>query len=219
MILFWIPAMIGLMVVASPASDTISLAGKWRFQLDRFDAGLRENWAAQELPDRIRLPGSLPAQDVGDDVTTRTPWTGGIVDRSFFTSPEFEKYRQPGKIKLPFWLTPEKYYAGVAWYQREIKIPDDWIDKRVVLTLERPHWETRVWVDDRIYGTNDSLEHAARIRSWPAVAGPAHTDHPRGQPPHRGHRRKFPQHQRPHARQLERHRRRHFPARHAAGVD
>ena len=27
----------------------------------------------------------------------------------------------------------------------------------MVLTLERPHWETRVWLDQRAVGTNNSL--------------------------------------------------------------
>ena len=30
----------------------------------------------------------------------------------WFTAPEYAKYRQPGNVKLPFWLQPEKYYAG-----------------------------------------------------------------------------------------------------------
>ena len=155
--LFLILALSGFTAAASSTFDPVSLAGKWRFQLDRDDVGVRENWASKKLPDRIRLPGSLPEQGVGDDVTTNTSWTGGIVDRSFFTAPEFEKYRQPGQVKLPFWLTPEKYYAGAAWYQRDFKVRDEWHGKRVVLTLERPHWETRVWVDGRFFGTNNSL--------------------------------------------------------------
>jgi Glycosyl hydrolases family 2, sugar binding domain/Glycosyl hydrolases family 2, TIM barrel domain len=140
-----------------PADETLSLAGRWRFQLDRADEGIGKNWATNKLSSHIHLPGSLPAQGIGDDVTTNTVWTGGIVDRSFFTAPEFAQYRQPGHVKLPFWLTPEKYYAGVAWYQRDFSLPKNWRGKRVVLTLERPHWETRVWVDGKIFGTNDSL--------------------------------------------------------------
>lgn len=151
-----------LAVVAAPPAfsadaNRISLDGRWHFALDRADVGVSQNWANRDLPDRIRLPGSLTQRGIGDDITTNTPWTGGIQDRAWFTAPEFAPYRQPGSVKVPFWLTPDKYYAGVAWYQREIKIPDDWQGKRVVLTLERPHWETRVWVDDRLYGTNDSL--------------------------------------------------------------
>ncbi len=139
------------------AADTRVLAGTWRFALDRSDAGVGERWFDQTLPDKIKLPGSLPEQGVGDPVTTNTTWTGGIVDRSWFTAPEFAKYREPGNVKGPFWLQPEKYYAGVAWFQREIEIPKDWQGKRIVLSLERPHRETRVWGDDRCVGTNNSL--------------------------------------------------------------
>jgi len=142
---------------ALPPADTLALDGSWRFQLDRADAGLAENWAAKKLSGSIHLPGSLPEQGIGDAVTTNTVWTGGIVDKTFFTAPEFEKYRQPGNVKLPFWLTPEKYYAGAAWFQRTVTIPAEWKNRRVVLTLERPHWETRVWLDGKIFGTNNSL--------------------------------------------------------------
>jgi hypothetical protein len=139
------------------AVENISLAGEWRFALDRADVGVVEKWFGKKLADKIKLPGSLPAQGIGDDVNLETKWTGGILDRSFFTAPEYEKYRQPGNFKVPFWLQPEKYYAGVAWFQRDLNVPAGWQGKRVVLSLERPHWETRVWVDGKIIGTNNSL--------------------------------------------------------------
>jgi len=139
------------------AEETLSLSGQWRFALDRQDTGIRENWFARILPDKIKLPGSLPEQGIGDPITTNTVWTGGIVDRSFFVAPEFEKYRQPGKIKVPFWLQPETCYAGAAWFQRDFETLAGWQDKRVVLSLERPHWETRVWLDGKMIGTNNSL--------------------------------------------------------------
>ena len=139
------------------ADDTISLAGNWRFALDRADQGVTQNWAATTLPGKARLPGSLPGQGIGDPVTTNTVWTGGIVDRSWFTAPELAPYRQPGNIKIPFWLQPDTYYAGVAWFQREVVVPAGWSTRRVVLSLERPHWETRVWVDGQFLGSNDSL--------------------------------------------------------------
>jgi hypothetical protein len=125
--------------------------------LDRNNAGIEERWFERSLPDRIKLPGSLPAQGIGDDITVETKWTGDIVDRSWFTAPECAPYRKSGNIKVPFWLQPEKYYVGAAWYQRDIEIPPDWKGKRVVLTLERPHWETRVWVDGKALGSNNSL--------------------------------------------------------------
>src|SRR5579859_3384480 len=137
--------------------DHLSLAGRWRFELDRQKAGLEQKWFDRKLAGELNLPGSLPEQGIGDDVTVDTKWTGDIVDKSWFTAPEYAKYRQPGNIKVPFWLQPDKYYAGVAWYQRDIEIPGGWSTKRVVLSLERPHWETRVWLDDKALGSNDSL--------------------------------------------------------------
>jgi len=139
------------------AGDTVSLAGRWRLQLDRADVGISEHWFERALPDKVKPPVSLPEQGIGDPVTVDTKWTGSIVDRSWFTAPEYAKYRQPGNVKVPFWLQPDKYYAGVAWYQRDIEIPAEWKEKRVVLFLERAHWETRVWVDNRLVGTNNSL--------------------------------------------------------------
>jgi hypothetical protein len=145
------------LAASATQTDRISLAGTWRFQLDRGNAGIQERWFERSLPDKIKLPGSLPAQGIGDDVTVATHWTGDIIDQSWFTAPEYAAYRKPGNLKVPFWLQPEKYYAGAAWYQREIELPPDWQGKRVVLTLERPHWETRVWVDGQALGSNNSL--------------------------------------------------------------
>ncbi len=139
------------------ADSVISLEGPWRFQLDRNDAGVTDKWFERKLQGGIRLPGSLSAQGIGDDVTVDTKWIGGIVDKSWFTAPEYAKYRQPGNVKVPFWLQPEKYYAGAAWFQREIEIPKAWEGLTVGLSLERPHWETRVWVDGRFIGTNNAL--------------------------------------------------------------
>jgi hypothetical protein len=141
---------------AKPA-PSVSLAGRWRFELDRADAGIQESWFARRLNGQANLPGSLPAQHIGDDISTNTHWTGEIVDRSWFTAPEFAEYREAGTIKVPFWLQPEKYYAGAAWFQRDISIPKDWEGERIVLSLERPHWETRVWLDDKPAGSNASL--------------------------------------------------------------
>lgn len=138
-------------------TQQISLAGSWRFELDRANAGIGEKWFARALTGKVKLPGSLPAQGIGDEVTVQTQWTGDIVDKSWFTAPEYAPYRRPGNIKVPFWLQPEKYYSGVAWYQRDIEIPAKWRGQRIVLNLERPHWETRVWLDATELGSDQSL--------------------------------------------------------------
>jgi hypothetical protein len=146
-----------LAVPACAAGAVLSLDGSWRFALDGNDQGINEQWFERPLKRTMNLPGSLPEQCIGDAISIDTKWTGGIVDRSFFTAPEFAQYRKTGRVMVPFWLQPEKYYAGVTWFQRDIEIPTAWRRRRVVLFLERPHWETRVWVDGRLFGTNNSL--------------------------------------------------------------
>ena len=132
------------------AGDTISLAGEWRFQMDPEDRGMGKNW------ETVRLPGSMMENGKGDDVTVNTKWTASIYDSSWFFDPRMAKYRQPDNLKIPFWLTPPKYYVGAAWYQKEVVIPAGWKGCPVHLFLERPHSETTVWVDDievgQLYG-------------------------------------------------------------------
>ena len=105
----------------------------------------------------IELPGALQAQGHGDEVGVDTAWTGQIVDRSFFSAPRYAPYRQPGRVKVPFWLQPDRHYTGAAWYQRDVTIPEEWRGRRVLLHLERPHWQTIAWLDGRVLGSNDSL--------------------------------------------------------------
>ncbi len=145
--------------IVTAAEDSRDLAGTWRFRIDRDDRGLAENWANAPLAgqDTVQLPGMMQAQGHGNPVAVNTPWTGEIVDRSWFTAPEYAEYRLPGKIKVPFWLQPERHYVGAAWYQREVEIPPDWQGRRLVITLERPHIETRAWLDGRALGTSNSL--------------------------------------------------------------
>src|SRR5208283_4881507 len=108
------------------ATESLSLAGPWRFELDRQKTGVAQRWFARDLTGTVALPGGLTEQGIGDEVTVDTKWTGDIVDASYFTAPEYAPYRQPGNIKVPFWLQPDKYYAGAAWYQRDIEIPARW---------------------------------------------------------------------------------------------
>ncbi len=158
---YWLPLLGTLLIACFGArvdgKEALNLAGPWRFQLDRADVGVSDRWFDRRLADTARLPGTLAGQGIGDDVSTNTAWTGGIVDKSWFTAPEFARYRQPGSVKVPFWLQPEKYYAGAAWFQRDIVVPTDWHGRRIVLFLERAHWETRVWIDGQLIGTNNSL--------------------------------------------------------------
>jgi hypothetical protein len=135
----------------------MDIQGTWSFELDPQDRGIAEGWFSRELKERIELPGALTAQGFGPEVSVETEWTGGIVDRSWYDDPRYAAYRQPGNVKVPFWLQPERHYQGAAWYSRKIEIPAQWQGQRVTLFLELPHWETRVWLDGREIGANIGL--------------------------------------------------------------
>jgi hypothetical protein len=153
-------AVISVLLIScqQPANQQkINLSGEWNFAIDSLDQGISGKWFDQTLADHITLPGSMTSNGKGDDITLKTPWTGQIVDSSYFKKPEYAKYRQPGNIKIPFWLQPLKYYKGAAWYQKEVTIPENWSKKHIRLFLERCHWESRLWVDDREAGMQNSL--------------------------------------------------------------
>ncbi len=134
----------------------VDLSGQWDFDLDRDNVGIKEQWYLGKLPEKIILPGSLQEQGFGSKPSADTQWTSGIGVK-LLNDPRFTEYIDSDDFKCPFWLTPDRYYVGKAWYQREVKIPKGWQDKRIVLQLERPHWRTTVWVDDNLAGSRDSL--------------------------------------------------------------
>lgn len=166
-----------LSLAAGPSS--LSLAGEWRFALDPAAEqheiirapgitpplpagdGLAHAWFAHDLPGRhrIQLPGILQSQGYGNDISPSTPWVLTLGDAWWKLQPAAlrDRFSQPGHVEVPFLSQPPKHYLGVAWYQRDIDIPADWRDRRVELFLERPHWETTVWIDDRAHAPNLSL--------------------------------------------------------------
>jgi len=137
--------------------NTISLAGEWKFRIDSLDQGIDNKWYETLAEETINLPGSMAENGRGNEVTLSTPWTGEIVDRSYFTSNKYARYRKAGNIKIPFWLKPVKYYKGAAWYQKEFDLPSGWEGKDIILNLERPHWESTVYVNGKKAGTENSL--------------------------------------------------------------
>lgn len=142
--------------VHSLGQHQLSLAGDWQLRLDPADRGLREHWWLLPFAERVTLPGSLTENGKGDAVTLQTPWVGDIADSTYFHSDKYKKYRE-GDIKIPFWLKPTHYYAGPAWYKRQVSVPANWDKKRVTLNLERCHWETMVYVNGQFCGTRNSL--------------------------------------------------------------
>lgn len=53
----------------------------------------------------------------GESVSVTTPWIGTMLNRSWYEAPEYARYRSPGDTKVVFWLSPDSYYAEVAWYR------------------------------------------------------------------------------------------------------
>jgi hypothetical protein len=157
-----------------PAAAAIDLAGPWRFELDRANVGRGERWFDRGLPALVDLPGSLPDYGIGDPAAVDTQWTGSILDKSWYTAPEYAPFRQPGFVRVPFWLQPQTHYVGASWFQRDVDVPAQWAGRRLVLTLERPHWKTAVWLDSAEIGSNDSLSVAHRYDLGDAVAPGRH---------------------------------------------
>jgi len=137
-----------------------SLAGQWRFSLDRDDDGVKQSWFSSELPEttHISLPGILQTQGYGDDITAETQFVAALPrDMAWYKLPQYAAYTKPGHVEVPYLSQPVKHYLGVAWYQREIDIPAAWRGKRVNLTLERTRWQTDVYLDDNAMGSCHSL--------------------------------------------------------------
>lgn len=135
----------------------LNLSGQWKFQIDRGDVGVKERWFNRQLDDCINLPASMPEKLKGDEVTIRTRWTGSLYDSSYYFNPYMKKYQVEGNMKFPFFLTPDKHYVGVAWYQKKVTVPADWKGERITLFLERPHIETTVWANQQEVGMQNSL--------------------------------------------------------------
>ncbi len=150
------------------AQERIGLSGTWRFAIDRDAVGQSQGWYKQTFIDRIQLPGSMPENLKGDNITLKTHWEGSIYDSSFYFNPRLAKYRTPDNLKIPFCLTPDKHYIGWAWYQRDVEVPASWKGKRMVLHLERPHVETVLWINNDKAGSfmSHCVPHEYDITQW-----------------------------------------------------
>ena len=176
-------ALLDTLDAALRGEDVVPLSGVWRFELDPSRRGARRVLGEPHAePTGSASPASSRRRDSG----TTSPSTRSGPDRSS-TGPSSRRRGtsptgSPANVKVPFWLQPDKHYVGAAWYERDVVVPPEWKGRRVVLHLERPHWQTLVWVDGNTVGSNDSLgtphEHDlghARAREAPA-------DDPGGQP-------------------------------------
>jgi beta-galactosidase/beta-glucuronidase len=112
--------------------QNISLAGKWRFSRDQEKVGLTQKWYASDLKTQGSGPAEIMLPGTTDEAKAGVP--------------------NPKKPSLDGLYRPN-VYIGPAWYQREVEIPPAWKGKHVTLYLERNHWVTHAWLDDRDLGT------------------------------------------------------------------
>lgn len=143
-----------------PAPGAISLAGDWRFAMDRADTGVNTTWFSNPLPvsQSISLPGILQTQGFGDEITADTKFVAALPrDMRWYLLPQYKAYTVPGNVQVPYLSQPVRHYLGVAWYQRDIDIPVAWEGKRVELLLERTRWQTDVYLGNVLIGSNRSL--------------------------------------------------------------
>ena len=138
-------------------NQRINLAGEWQFQMDPEDIGVSEKWFENDLQETIKMPGSMVENGKGFDITLETDWTGGVKNTEWYKDPNYAPYHNPENIRFPYWLQPDKKYTGAAWYSKKITLSKNWDKKYVWLNLERPHWETRVWVNGINAGMLNSL--------------------------------------------------------------
>lgn len=147
---------------------TIDLSGDWQFQMDPEDIGISEKWFATVFQETIQLPGSMVENGKGFDITLETKWTGGVRNPEWYNDPNYAPYHDPNNIRFPYWLQPDKKYTGAAWYQKKVTIPKNWIENTVWLNLERPRWESTVWINGDKVGMQNSLAtpHQFNISSY-----------------------------------------------------
>jgi hypothetical protein len=115
----------------SPASfhHKIDLTGSWRFAADTGSVGVRDKWFDTTLPDTLHLPGTLDENKMG--------------------IPNIHRLET-------MHLSRELMYAGMAWYQKTVEIPEDWKGHYVRLMMERTK-PTKVWVDNSLAGSSSDL--------------------------------------------------------------
>jgi hypothetical protein len=109
--------------------ETVYLNGSWKFAMDTANVGITERWYSRTLTDSVRLPGTLDENKKG------IPNTNTL-----------ETMR----------LSREMMYAGMAWYQKTIIIPETWKGQFIRLMMERTK-PTKVWVDNDLIGSSSDI--------------------------------------------------------------
>jgi hypothetical protein len=125
----------------------IDLSGEWQFRMDPDDRGVEERWYEKNFFETVQLPGSMVENGKGYDITLETEWTGGVRNPEWYNDPNYAPFVDKNNVRFPYWLQPLKKFTGASWYTKKISFSEKWKNKRVFLTLERPHWESQIWIN------------------------------------------------------------------------
>lgn len=112
-----------------PVRDVIDLSGTWRFSADTAKTGITSQLYNRQLPDEVRLPGTLDENNKGLINTNK---------------------------QETMHLSRELMYSGMAWYQKDVTIPENWSGKYIRLVMERTK-PSQVFIDGRPAGSNTDL--------------------------------------------------------------
>ena len=113
--------------------ERIDLSGAWQFQFQE-PAGHEARLPPQSpYTDTIDLPDTV-------DLAEKAPLNPQMTDTFLMAH-----------------LTRKHPFVGWAWYRREFVVSQAQAGRYFHLALERPHWETTVWLNHLRVGSHDSL--------------------------------------------------------------
>ncbi len=107
----------------------ISLAGVWKFRMDRDQVGVSEKWFLDDFSEQVSLPGSMEENGFGD-----VPMGVNLHD-----------------------LNHSFVYRGWAWYRTDFVLTSEQAGGDITLFLEHIQWDSFVWVDGEYIGHRVSL--------------------------------------------------------------
>lgn len=122
---------VALMIIfpLNAQEQSIDLSGAWKVTLNTATNIEDNSLGNNKLKGIIQLPSSLAQQGFG-------------------IKTEGSEYGV---------LTPEYKYLGVAVFEKEIIIPQNWKDKLLTIFLERVLWQSKVFIDGKNISTQDAL--------------------------------------------------------------
>jgi hypothetical protein len=154
-----LPLVFLLCTVQAALAQQIDLSGKWEFRLDPQDNGLTSRYWTKHFDDTIHLPGTTSEAGKGDPLIVRPALPALLPeDLNFQRGLMFGRPKDYTNADASLMHLYQRFsYLGPAWYRRTVDIPASWAGKDTELILERALWDTRLWVNGRFMGGQNSL--------------------------------------------------------------